>query len=255
MPQNFSTAKRIYLRGMLGRSARAASVLCVPSEFTRSRVVELLRVDPSRIRVVPWSPRPAPALPPHGESVPTGPYLLYPAITYPHKNHLVLLDAFRRMDGPAARARLVLTGGTASVEPELARRVEEWGLGDRVVRTGRVSQARLEALYAGAAAVVVPSRYEGFGLPALEAMVRGCPVVVARAGSSPEVARPEDLVDPDDVTGWVSAMQAVLTLSAPERARRIEDGRRHAARFTPERTATGLIAAYRSARQRPSDLP
>lgn len=250
MPQNFSTVKRTYLRAMLGRSARAAEVVCVPSEFTRSRVVELLHVEPSRVRVVPWAPRPAPDRALAAEDVPPGPFLLYPAITYPHKNHLVLLDAFRRLDGPASGATLVLTGGSAGTEELLSRRIDEWGLRDRVVRTGRVSQDRLEALYGAAAAVVVPSRYEGFGLPALEAMVRGCPVVVARAGSSPEVARAEDLVDPDDVTGWAAAMQAVLALSDRDRAERIEAGRRQAGRFTRERTALGLIEAYRVARHR-----
>lgn len=256
LPGNFSLVKRTYLRLMLGRSARAASVVVVPSEFTRQRVVELLGVPPHRVRVVPWAPRPAP----HHElreragaveDVPDGPFLLYPAITYPHKNHLTLLDAFARLEGPAAQARLVLTGGSASMEPRVLARIEELGLGDRVLRTGRVDQARLEALYAAATAVVVPSRYEGFGLPALEAMTRGCPVVVARSGSLPEIARPDDLVDPDDVTGWAAAMQSVLTLTDRARSDRVGAGRRVVERFSPERTAAGLIEAYRAARPLP----
>jgi glycosyltransferase involved in cell wall biosynthesis len=80
-------------------------------------------------------------------------------------------------------------------------------------------------------------------------MVRGCPVVVARSGSLPEVVRDDDLVDPDDVTGWAEAMQAVLALSDRERSDRIAAGREFAARFTPERTAAGLIEAYRAARR------
>ncbi len=265
MPRNFSIAKRTYLRAMLGRSARAATVVCVPSEFTRDRVVRLLRVDPATVRVVPWTPRPAPPAAPSWarssedprtaprpvDDVPDGPFLLYPAITYPHKNHLVLVEAFARLTGPAAAASLVLTGGSASVEDELRARIDELGLGGRVVRTGRVDQERLERLYAAAAGVVVPSRYEGFGLPALEAMSRGCPVVVARSGSLPEVARTEDLVDPDDVTGWTSAMQSVLTLADPARGERVADGRRVAARFTPQRTAAGLLDAYRAALPHP----
>ncbi len=254
LPGNFSWVKRTYLRAMLGRSARAARVVCVPSEFTRSRVVELLGVTPEKVQVVPWTPRPAPA---HGAAtaagaqVPAGPFLLYPAITYPHKNHLVLVEAFARLEGPARAATLVLTGGSAATEDEVMARVDALGLRDRVLRTGRVDADRLEALYAAAAAVVVPSRYEGFGLPALEAMARGCPVVVARSGSLPEVARPEDLVDPDDVTAWAAAMQSVLALSDRDRSDRIAAGRRCAARFTPDRTAAGLIGAYRAALHRP----
>lgn len=255
MPQNFSWVKRTYLRAMLGRSARAASVVCVPSEFTARRVIDLLGVPSASVDVVPWAPRPAPMDPPvpTGEVVPEGRFLLYPAITYPHKNHLVLLDAFARLG--EEDVTLVLTGGAAGSEHEVRERIDRLGLGDRVRRPGRVAEADLEALYAAATAVVVPSRYEGFGLPALEAMARGCPVVVARSGSLPEVVGPDDLVDPDDVTGWAEAMQAVLSLSGPERAARIEAGRRCAARFTPERTAAGLIEAYRAARRRPPVTP
>ncbi len=254
LPHNFSVAKRTYLRLMLGRSARAAAVVVVPSEFTRGRVVELLGIAPERVRVVPWAPRPAPARTTSTTAagvVPDGPFLLYPAITYPHKNHLTMLDAFARLDGPAARARLVLTGGSAATEDRVRDRIDELGLTDRVLRPGRVDQATLEALYAAAAGVVVPSRYEGFGLPALEAMARGCPVVAARAGSLPEVARAEDLVDPDDVTGWTAAMQSVLALSDRDRADRVGAGLRAVERFSPERTAAGLIEAYRAARPLP----
>jgi alpha-1,3-rhamnosyl/mannosyltransferase len=116
-----------------------------------------------------------------------------------------------------------------------------------VLRTGRVSRDHLEALYAGATAVTVPSNYEGFGLPALEAMVRGCPVIAAAAGSLPEVVAEGDLVDPADVTAWADAMQSVLQLSAQERAARIAVGHELAARFSPRRTATDLVSAYRRA--------
>ena len=255
LPHNFAPAKRAYIRTMVGRSARAAAVVSVPSEFTRGRVVELLGVDPARVVVVPWFPRPEPA-PEHGPE-PSGagpavlerdtPFLLYPAITYPHKNHLVLLDAFARVAAQHPEVTLVLTGGEAASEPEVRARIARPYLRGRVERTGRVPASTLEELYRRASAVVVPSRYEGFGLPVLEALVRGCPVVASSAGSLPEVARPEDLVDPDDVTAWAAAMHCVLGLSAPERAERVAAGRQLAAAFTPGRTAAGLLAAYRQA--------
>lgn len=253
LPRNFSPAKRAYIRAMVGRSARSADVVCVPSEFTRDRVVELVGVAPGRVAVVPWFPRPAPtghdagagALP--GGLGPDRPYLLYPAITYPHKNHLLLLEAFARVAAQHPDASLVLTGGEGPCEAEVRARADRADLRGRVLRTGRVPAATLEALYRHAAAVVVPSRYEGFGLPVLEAMARGCPVVASSAGSLPEVARPEDLVDPDDVTAWAEAMQCVLGLPAPERAARVAAGRQLAATFTPARTAAGLLGAYRRA--------
>jgi alpha-1,3-rhamnosyl/mannosyltransferase len=250
LPQNFSWTKRTYLRAMLGRSARAARVVCVPSEFTARRVVELLRVPSAKVHVVPWTPRVAVAPTAAPGPVPDGPFLLYPAITYPHKNHLVLLEAFARLDGAAADAQLVLTGGRGPDEELVQERIRQLGLTGRVHRPGRVDTATLEALYGAASAVVVPSRYEGFGLPVLEAMVRDRPVVAARAGSLPEVAGPDDLVDPDDVTAWAEAMQAVLTMSDRSRAARVGAGRDRAAQFTPERTASALVAAYRAAHRR-----
>lgn len=256
-PHNFAPAKRAYIRAMAGRSARAAQVVTVPSEFSRGRVVELLGVDPARVVVVPWFPRPAPspsdpASGEPGEMLPPAvaggrPYFLYPAITYPHKNHLVLLEAFARVAASDPDVALVLTGGEAATEAEVRERIARPDLRGRVARTGRVPAATLEVLYRHATAVVVPSRYEGFGLPVLEAQLRGCPVVSSSAGSLPEVARPEDLVDPDDVTAWAEAMHCVLRLSAPERAERVAAGRRLAAAFTPGRTAAGLLGAYRQA--------
>jgi alpha-1,3-rhamnosyl/mannosyltransferase len=258
LPRNFSLAKRSYLTTMLGRSARAADVVQVPSEFTRERVVALLGVDPGRVCVVPWSTRPPADDGPidlsaarAGGVVPDVPYLLYPAITYPHKNHRVLLDAAARLEGVGAESVLVLTGGAAGAEPEVAERIDALGLTDRVWRTGRVSAERLDALYAGACGVLVPSRYEGFGLPALEAMQRGCPVAVARSGSLPEVVGEESLVDPDDVTAWTDAMQSLLSMSEADRSARVARGHELAARFGRERTAAGLLDAYRSALARP----
>ena len=260
LPDNFTPTKRAYINAMVGRSARSARVVCVPSEFTRSRVVELLRVPADRVRVVPWyvagdrgrddGDPPAEAATPTRRTVPErprGPYFLYPAITYPHKQHVQLVDAFALLARDDPSVSLVLTGGEGPSEERVRSRIRSHGLDGRVVRTGRVSRERLESLYAGAAAVTVPSNYEGFGLPALEAMVRGCPVIAADAGSLPEVVAPGDLVAASDVTAWADAMQSVLQLSARERAARIAVGHDLAARFTPLRTATDLVAAYRRA--------
>ena len=77
--------------------------------------------------------------------------------------------------------------------------------------------------------------------------MRGIPVLAARAGSLPEVVTARDVVDPDDVTGWTSAMRAVLDESPTEQSARVAEGRRRAASWSPERTAAGLLEAYRMA--------
>ncbi len=252
MPANFRMSKRIYIRSMAGRSVRGTDVLTAPSDFTRDRLVAVLGASPERIEVVPWwvAPHTAPVAEPF--PLPPGlgddPYFLYPAITYPHKQHVVLLEAFALLARSHPEVRLVLTGGAASAEADVQARMRRADLDGRVLRTGRVPSEQLESLFAAATAVAVPSCYEGFGLPVLEAMVRGVPVIAAAAGSLPEVARSADLVAADDVDAWAAAVGAALPESPADRAQRIAAGHARAARFTPERTATGLLRAYRRAR-------
>jgi len=268
LPGNFSVAKRWYLRAMLGRSVRAAEIVCVPSEFTRGRVIDRVAADPARVTVVPWCSTGAGSVAPGGElprepgEVPAaaGPVFVYPAITHAHKNHAVLLEAFSRYSTIDPTARLVLAGGSGAVDAEVRRRITMPDLAGKVRRPGRVAPEEMERLYRRATAVLVPSRYEGFGLPALEAMKRGVPLVVSTAGSLPEVVRSGDggavtvvaPVDPDDVGGWLAAMQTTAGL---------DDERRHAialaevaaaSAFTPQRTADALADAYlRAAGLRP----
>ena len=275
LSENFSTTKRLYLRLMLGRSAKAADAICVPSEFTSQRVIALLEVDQRRIRIVPWclrempdvtgsithsithSTTPAATHSEQSDSLETSsvrskleqhgsPYFLYPAVTYPHKNHLMLLDAFAVLRQSYPEASLVLTGAAGPMEESVQKRMGQLDLQEAVQRTGRVSAAELEDLYAGASAVVLPSLYEGFGLPALEAMARGCLVIGSDRGSLPEVLASQDLVDPEDLTAWAAAMQAVLVMSDSQRATRREAGLSRAAAFSPARTAAALCDSYRS---------
>jgi glycosyltransferase involved in cell wall biosynthesis len=141
----------------------------------------------------------------------------------------------------------VLTGRADSSEADLTARVERLGLADRVRRLGRVPAADVAGLYELASVVAVPSRYEGFGLPAVEAMAYGTPVVAADATALPEVVGDAGvLVDPDDVGGWAAALAALLD-DPDERARRSAAGRARAARHSWSANATALAEVYRSA--------
>jgi len=243
--------KRAYLGSAIPLSVRAARLVAVPSEFVRESVLDRIAVDPDRVVVIP-----------HGVDVLStatpaevlkvryrldGPVVLYPAITYPHKNHAVLVDAFAAVVATHPDALLVLTGGRGGAEDQVRAQVERLGLGDRVRRTGRISAADVAGLYQGAAVVAIPSRYEGFGLPAVEAMAYGAPLVAAAATALPEVVGDAGvLVDPDDSAGWAHAI--VELLEAPEHGARLaQAGLARAQQYSWPANAAALAELYRSA--------
>ena len=247
--------KRSYIALMAPRSLRAAAAVVCLTEFTAGDAVAVARVDPAVVRLVPCGvddPGPGPdplvqdiVLERHG--LLGLPFVLYPAITYAHKNHETLVAAFARLSDSHPDTRLVLTGGEGSFEPVVRAATQAYGLTHRVVRTGRIPEAELDVLYRRAALVAFPSRYEGFGLPVLEAMARGCPVVASRIGGLPSVAGDAAvLVDPLDAEAWTDAI--VDLLDHPERraglARRGAERIRH---FRWPDSAEALAAVYRAA--------
>jgi alpha-1,3-rhamnosyl/mannosyltransferase len=248
LPGTLGRAHGAYLRARLGPSVRQASVITTPSAFVRETVIELLGADPERVQVVS-----APVAAPDPET--SGPegrpignrFFLYPAITNPHKNHRTLLEAFARVVAAHDDVELVLTGAAGAAEGVVAGTIEESGLRDRVRRLGRVSAARLAALFGDATALVYPSTYEGFGLPLAEAMAAGCPVIAADRTALPEVLGSAGiLVEPDDVEGWTDAMHRLL-VDEPLRSTLIAAGRDRARSFSPEEAARRQVAAYRLA--------
>jgi glycosyltransferase involved in cell wall biosynthesis len=244
-----SAPKRAYLRRAVPHAVRAARLVAVPSAFVGETVVDLLGAPSEKVVVIPHAVpvRPAPT-PPEVLAARyglTGPVVLYAAVTYPHKDHQTLLDAFARVQQAHPGAVLVLPGGVGDAEGHVQRRIE--GMGDRVRRLGRVSEADLAGLLDLATVVAVPSRYEGFGLPALEAMAAGVPVVAADATALPEVLGPAGvLVPPGDVAGWAAALDRLLR-DPGERARLAEAGRARAAAYSVASNAAGVADLYRRA--------
>ena len=253
MPEHFSAVKRRWLALMVPRSARRARLVLTPSDPTSASVVELLGIAADRVMTVPHGVDPPEPVDDRQLAEVRTRYrlgdrmILYPAITYPHKGHTTLVRAFARMAADRPDLRLVLTGGPGPSEAEVAAAVQASGAGPQVRRTGRVPWPDLEALFAQATVLAFPSRFEGFGAPALEAMAGGVPVVAADATALPWVVGDAGvLVDPDDVDAWAAALSRVVDDPA-EAARLSAAGRERARAFTWDAAASALVAGYRRA--------
>ncbi|WP_217914377.1 glycosyltransferase [Miltoncostaea marina] len=224
------------------RRLRQATLVIVPSGETADDVVRLAGVDPGRVRVVPLAAPPAAA--PEGPA-PAGPYVLYASAIEPHKNAALALEAIAATD---PGVRLVMTGPwSARRAARLRGHAARVGAAGRVDWLGLVPAGRLAALRAGAAAVLVPSRKEGFGLPVLEAMTAGVPVLASDTPALREVGgAAAEYLPVADPAPWARAI-ARLAGDAAERARRGEAGRARAAAFSWQATARAVVAAHREA--------
>jgi glycosyltransferase involved in cell wall biosynthesis len=231
----------------LAKAKRARRLIAV-SEHTRDAVVRELSVERERIAVTHEAADPPGTVEPdasvlarHGLE---SPFFLYVGAAYPYKNLAGLIDAFGRLGGDR---KLVLAGDQEDFGAELQKQTADAGLAERVVFPGRVSDAELAALYGGALAYAFVSFSEGFGLPGLEAMSAGVPVVAASAGSLPEIyGDAARYCDPHDIDSIAAALGEVAA-DGELRRRLAEHGRKRATEFSWRRTAEQTLAVYREA--------
>jgi glycosyltransferase involved in cell wall biosynthesis len=227
--------------------ARGASAIVADSEHSRRAIVERLGIAAERIAVIPvgLGPEFRPGAPSPIQRARYGLgacYVLYVGNFLPHKNLPRLLRAWAALP-PALRAdtRLVLAGGDHARRPALAALAASLGLETGVAFPGLVDDADLPAVYGGAMLLVQPSLEEGFGLPGLEAMACGVPVVASRRGALPElVGEAGLLVDPEDEPALTAVLARVLG-SPQERATLAGRGVVRAADFTTARTAGRVV--------------
>ncbi len=240
-------ATRIFPTLVRRALARGAHVH-TPSAFVADEVVELLGADPDRVHAVHHgvSAQTVSGEPGRGAGV-DGPYVLALGTVEPRKGLPDLVAAFDAVAGAFPDLRLVVAGPDGWGLEAYAAAVGRASAAARIVRVGYVDHARAAALLRGATLLAFPSLYEGFGLPPLEAMAAGVPVVATTAGALPEVLGDAAcLVAPGDRAALGDALARVLgddELRAAMAAR----GREQAARFSWEQCAARLTALYRQA--------
>jgi O-antigen biosynthesis alpha-1,3-rhamnosyltransferase len=231
-------------------SARTADRIITVSSFSKAEIVAAYGVAPDTVDVVPLAPSAAFASPPAARrAAGSTPYVLNVGDLHPRRNLEIAARAVLRVRERTpvfAHLQLVLAGVDRGVGAALARVSGGSPLGHDLVRLlGSTDDVALAQVYREAAALVYPSRYEGFGLPLVEAMACGTPVIASRAASIPEVTGDAAiLLDPDDEAAWAGAIEAVLRPETGTAARLREAGLRRAAQFSWRRAAEATAAVY-----------
>lgn len=252
-PEWYPYRRDIIRRAFYRRSAHAAAHLLTDSDFSAVEIEAAYGIAPARITVVPLGVDPAFAADAGGMASPLpteieGPFLLHVGDLHARRNVEVVVEALaevRRHFGRGPAVSLVLAGVDRGSGAGLCAMAAGMGLVDAVIPLGSVGEDLLHALYRAASALVYPSRYEGFGLPLVEAMASGVPVLASQAASIPEVVGDAGvLLDPDDASAWALAILDVLN-DVHVRTDLIARGRARAAAFTWERTARATLEVYR----------
>ena len=265
LPETFHRRSRTQLRLTVRSSARRAAKILTLSEHTRRDIIDTYGIEPSRIIAIPL------AAPRHFSPVEDnrelqrvrhnygidGQYILSVGSIQPRKNLARLVQAYARVraslrdkHSETELPKLVLVGKHAWLYDETLRALEENKVADSVILTGYVPESDLPALYSGAICFVYPSYFEGFGLPPLEAMKCGAPVIVGNKTSLPEVVGDAGLtVDPFDVLSIAEAIEKLINHSVLREELSVK-GRRRAETFDWRKTAQQTLEIYQQVGRR-----
>jgi glycosyltransferase involved in cell wall biosynthesis len=245
-PELFRNAAAI--RARKSRLYRRADLVICVSESAQQDLMEIYGVEEARTRLVHHGVTPVAGTAGALSDGDVRPYLLYVGSRSAYKNFFALVQAFAATDS-ARPMRLVVAGGGAWSDAERAA-IAELGLEARALLLPRVDEARLGALYRGAALFVYPSLYEGFGLPPLEAMSAGCPVLVSHTSSLPEICGDAAYYFDPAAKGALEQELERLLGDTALRVAKVDAGRARVGRYTWESAATGTLAVYREALDR-----
>jgi glycosyltransferase involved in cell wall biosynthesis len=259
-PEFFPNGALEERRKVYGDAIKRADHICAISEFTRQTLIERMDVPPEKVTAIPLAADPIftidgqpevdrALLRKHG--LQPGGYFFFPGHTWHHKNHRTAIAALRILrDKYGLTPALICTGGAREAQPAIEQQIVEGGLQNQVRSLGYLPHGDLPTLYRGAAGLLFPSLFEGFGMPVLEAMACGCPVVCSNTSSLPEIAGDAALLaDPNDAEAFADGL-ARLLCEDDLRAELRERGLAQAARFSWRRHTLETIGVlYRVHRQ------
>jgi len=258
LPETFNRRSRAQLRLTVRRTARKAAQILTLSEFSRRDIVDTYSIAPDRVSVTPA------AAPSHFKPIEDETelrkireiygierdYILSVSSIQPRKNLIRLIEAYSCLRGLRPEGKLpqlILVGKRGWLDHETFRAAQRHSANDDIAFTGYVAEKDLPALYSGATCFVYPSFFEGFGLPVLEAMQCGAPVIAGNRTSIPEVVgKAGVLFDPFDTNSLVQALTRVLDDSEYRAALRIQ-GLERAREFDWKQTARMTLQAYQKA--------
>jgi glycosyltransferase involved in cell wall biosynthesis len=256
-PEALDLPVRTYRRLTYARSARVADAVIVNSESLRSEVERYLNIDTRKLKLVYEAIdhelfKPGDAVAARAQVAKYGitkPFVVFVSSLWPYKNHDGLLRAWARARGQLGDRQLVFVGaGPDTYAAELRSLAAELGIGDDLIFTGGVPLEETVAFYRAADLLAYPSHNETFGLPILEAMACGCPVLTSDTSSMPEIAGGAAILcDPADPASIAEALVAGV---APERDRLRDMGFRRAGEFTWAAAAASTLDVYREVAER-----
>jgi glycosyltransferase involved in cell wall biosynthesis len=252
-PEFLTAESRRYYAGQIDWAVAHADHISADSEQTRRDLIERLGVGAEKVTAVHLAANPVYSKPLAEEAIrqtldefnlERG-YLLFVGTLEPRKNVPLLLRVYHQLLQERTTDKpLVLVGRKGWLFEEIFETISALGLGEKVRHLSGVNDERLAHLYSAAGVLALPSYYEGFGLPPLEAMHCGCPVVVSDRGSLPEIVGKAGIIlAPDEQAGWVEALGLVLT-DSEQRARMIRAGLEQAKRFNWETAARQTLGIY-----------
>lgn len=252
-PEYFSAIKRVYAYSIMNHAVRSADAVITVSEFTRKDILETFRIDPDKVHVIYNGVHTKFARLTDSSKVmefkrkhriENAKIILYVGSVKPHKNVETLMMAFSKLRRRMPHVLLIFAGEALNMGKGLPELIGRLSLNDSIRELGRLTDDELVVAYNAADVLVMPSRYEGFGLPVLEAMACGTPVIASTVASVPEIVGEAGiLVDPED-SDWLSASLETILSDISLRQRLVELGMQRAAKFSWRDTAEKTLRLY-----------